>query len=58
MHIKFLFKGALRACEELQNRIKPFRAQMPKAAWPELIKKCYKEFVDLTATYMYVPKLI
>lgn len=46
--------GILQACNLLLDRIKPYREKIKKASWKELIKECQKNYVDLTATFMYV----
>lgn len=45
----------LQACNTLMDRIKPYKEKHKNAEWPELIQECFKNFVDLTATYMFKP---
>lgn len=50
----FLFKATKRACDILVERIKPIRDSMPAdTKWPALTDACYKQFIDLRATYQY-----
>jgi xanthine dehydrogenase/oxidase len=37
----------------LLERLKPIKAENPKADWAQLIDKAYEKDVDLCATYMY-----
>lgn len=45
-----------RACEILLKRIKPIRDRMPEnVKWQEIVENCYRNFVDLTARYTFIP---
>ncbi|KAL4715716.1 hypothetical protein ACJJTC_006295 [Scirpophaga incertulas] len=39
--------GVQRACEDLLEKLKPIRDQMPSATWEELIKAAYEADIDL-----------
>lgn len=44
----------MKACEEINQRLKPIRTELGKAAtWPEVIKVAYSRTVDLSATYLW-----
>lgn len=42
-------QGALRACNELNERIAPVKTANPNASWKDLVKACYDEGVNLSA---------
>lgn len=41
-------QGALRACNELNERIAPVKTANPNASWKDLVKACYDEGVNLS----------
>jgi xanthine dehydrogenase/oxidase len=47
--------AAMRACQELNERIRPFKEKMPEADWKTLIETCFNMNVDLTARHYYSP---
>lgn len=42
-----------KCCDELLERLKPFRDENPAATWEELVESAYDKNVDLSANYMY-----
>jgi hypothetical protein len=46
------FKGAMKACEKLMERLEPVRASMENPTWEALVEKAYFQYVDLVATHM------
>lgn len=47
--------ATLKACEVLNERLKPFKEKMVDAKWEEVITAAYEAGIDLQATYMYSP---
>ncbi|XP_055604319.1 uncharacterized protein LOC129752571 [Uranotaenia lowii] len=45
--------AVLKACEVLLERIRPVREKYPNESWQEITQRCYKEYIDLCATYYY-----
>ncbi|RZC32795.1 xanthine dehydrogenase/oxidase, partial [Asbolus verrucosus] len=49
--------AVIQACDQLNTRIQPYRDQLGvNATWEEVIKKCYEEFVNLSAIGIFSPK--
>ena len=47
-------QGTIQACKQLNKRIQPIRDDNPDLKWPELIKECFDESVDLSAKFWYM----
>ncbi|XP_038212491.1 xanthine dehydrogenase/oxidase-like [Zerene cesonia] len=45
--------AAMKACEILLERLKPFRDELDEPEWKDLIRKAHYSGVDLQASYMY-----
>lgn len=41
----------MKACQVLNERIRPIREKMPDAVWSTLIEDCFNNNVDLTARH-------
>nr|CAB3267786.1 xanthine dehydrogenase/oxidase-like [Phallusia mammillata] len=49
-------KTVLECCKILKSRIEPVRAKMDETArWRDVIERCYREDVDLQASYLWIP---
>ena len=48
-----IHQAVQKACEELNNRLKPIKAEFSKADWSQVIEEAFKKNVDLAAIYMY-----
>lgn len=46
------FQGVMKACDILLERMEPIKKTLPNASWEEIVKECYKEYVNLCATSM------
>lgn len=46
-----IVQAALKACQELKERMQPFKDKMPDADWKTLVEQCYNSNVDLTARH-------
>lgn len=49
--------AALKACNELKERMKPVKEKMKNASWPDLIHQCYVDQINLSASFMFQPTL-
>lgn len=45
--------ATMKACEILNERLKPIKEKMPNATWEELVVNAHNSGVNLQATYMY-----
>ncbi|KAJ8985872.1 hypothetical protein NQ317_006246 [Molorchus minor] len=48
--------GTIKACDVLLARMKPVKDKMDKPSWEELVKKCYTEFINMSASSMSSPR--
>ena len=46
-----VIQAAIKACEELKERMRPVKEKMPKATWRTLVQVCFNTNVDLTARH-------
>lgn len=51
----YIPQAVKRACEIIQDRLKPIRDENPNLEWSALIDKAFEKEVDLVATFMYKP---
>lgn len=49
----FYFKAVLKACEILNDRLKPIKEEQKDASFKDLARAAFLKSVDLSATYMY-----
>lgn len=48
------FQAAMKACEEINHRLEPIRAELGKdASWPAVVKAAYGKTIDLSATHQW-----
>lgn len=47
--------ATIKACETLNERLKPFKEKSDNPKWEEIIAEAYKAGINLQATYMYSP---
>lgn len=45
--------AAMKACQELMNRMLPIKEKSPDASWTALVENCFNSNVDLTARHYY-----
>ncbi|XP_044257084.1 indole-3-acetaldehyde oxidase-like isoform X1 [Tribolium madens] len=48
--------GVIQACDQLLDRIKPYRKKFENVTWEELIQKCFEDYVNLSASGQFSPK--
>ncbi|XP_063217996.1 xanthine dehydrogenase/oxidase-like [Bacillus rossius redtenbacheri] len=48
--------AAMKCCETLLERLKPFRTSDKEQTWKELVLTAFMSMVDLSATYMFSPR--